>query len=643
MGVKLVFLLGADRLNRVVKLLLCACFLVIFLSQAACAEDLPLLITAIDREESERLFLQAYDSYTKNKIWSCVEELDQALKLNTYFIDTYYLKSLALRRIGRYPDAMTAMRSYLEVRRSDLRGQMILGIMEDEWQSIKKKLYPTDIATKLFFSALTFNKFLKVPVYAPISFVGMKGLGKLSSAGQSIFVCDTLGDVLYLFDAAHGREMLQMNIKAPVAVLPVTQSEALLFQKSGDIHRVKIDFGASSITSKFEGSVDANVSDSALIDSSLVAVADRTGQAVRFYGLPSFNSVADWRPADRDTSEKLFEPVALSVYGPLLAVADRGNSRVFVLDTYTLSVKDQFDIESPRDVEWGSQGELYVLTERGELYSRYPIGAKADGVNLEVAGMRDAWSVTWTNSGPVVSSVSGRVWWDSQLNPGDEETCGSMSLHEPWIKKENKSNMLFLKGAVPPIFSDFLQGRVPDVHAVWRNEVRPARVIETVSGNRGEAVFYSSSPMPNSSVSVRQAASLKEVMADIIKTSRAGGSMPGVIVLDTRISFADGEQVLFFSFLQKQGIRLDLWAIERPASTVVTHISRITQGNTYFSKAPEIVPANSSTEWVIGVPLPPDITTFGYPSEATLSIFATEDRIRFNDWMPIWPSLIKKK
>lgn len=609
----------------------------------AYAADSSFTLPVIDREASEQVFLRAYDFYMKNNLWNCIDDLDKALKLNTYFVDTYYIKSLALRRLGRYPEAMKAMQSYLEVRRNDLRGQMIFDVMNDEWDSIKKSLYPRGVITKLFFEAYTFNKFLNVPVYNPISLKGMMGLGKLTSMGHNLFVCDTLGDTLCLFDLMKDKDMLHFSIKSPVAALPISQSEALLFLKSGDIQRVKINFAAASISSKPEGKVNANVSDAAFIDSSLVAVADRTGQSVRFFGVPGFNEVALWRPDDSDTTEKLFEPVALASYGPLLAVADRGNGRVFVLDTYTLSVRDKFDAELPRDLEWGNQGELYVLTERGELYSRYPVGSKSKELKLEVSGMRDAWSLTWTDDGPTIANISGRIWWSSSVYPGFDGTFGTISLYEPWIKKDKNVSTLFLRGAVASAFKGFLNGENSDVQAVWRNEVRPSRIVETDKGHRGETFFYSPSPAQDGSVKVRHASSIKDVMADVSKMSRSGDVMPGVVVLDTNITFGDGEQVLFYSFLLRQGIRLDLLAADRPASTLLTYISRITHGNTYYSRVPEVVPVSSSTEWVIGIPLPPDITTFGYPSEATLSVFATEDSIRFNDWIPIWPALIKKK
>jgi hypothetical protein len=84
-----------------------------------------------------------------------------------------------------------------------------------------------------------------------------------------------------------------------------------------------------------------------------------------------------------------------------------------------------------------------------------------------------------------------------------------------------------------------------------------------------------------------------------------------------------------------------MWAVERPASPLLCQISRLTSGRTYYTRAILDVPMNDSVEWILGVPLPPDVDTFGYPSDTTLSLFSEIDTIRFIDWVPVWPSLIR--
>jgi hypothetical protein len=258
--------------------------------------------------------------------------------------------------------------------------------------------------------------------------------------------------------------------------------------------------------------------------------------------------------------------------------------------------------------------------------------------------MKDAWSITWTEGGPVISSVSGRSWWVSKLSPGHREALGAITLHDPWIERVDSADMLMLRGAASSTFRDFIRGKIPSTQVVWRGEVRPSRVTEILSVNEGAARFYSpAGGLTAMGESTTRASSISDVMADIAALSRAGGRMPGVIVLDTRVTGSDGQMALFMAFLLQQGIRLDLWAIGRPAPLMLCHISRITLGNTYYTGTLDIVPPNGGAEWILSVPLPPDLDTYGYPSDTTLTLFSTIDIIRFTDWLPIWPSLISRK
>jgi hypothetical protein len=98
----------------------------------------------------------------------------------------------------------------------------------------------------------------------------------------------------------------------------------------------------------------------------------------------------------------------------------------------------------------------------------------------------------------------------------------------------------------------------------------------------------------------------------------------------------------FLAFLLQQGVRLDIQAVAKPASLPMSRLSKMTSGKTYYTEAINWIPRNESVEWVLSVPLPSDITTYGYPSDTTLSLFSDIDMIRFSDWVPIWPSLIER-
>ena len=118
----------------------------------------------------------------KNRLWSALDELAVSIGKNVYFVDAYYLRSLALRRLGRYTDATAAMSQYLEVRRDDHRGRIIQDTMESEWAAIKRAVSAEAELPALSFDSMTINSFTGLPVYDPLSVKGMAGLGKIASA-----------------------------------------------------------------------------------------------------------------------------------------------------------------------------------------------------------------------------------------------------------------------------------------------------------------------------------------------------------------------------------------------------------------------------------------------------------------------------
>jgi hypothetical protein len=626
-------------MKRDIRRFLWAIMVIAAMSFAGAAAAADLTQPVIDREASEEALLRAYVYFLQNRLWNSLDELAESLKQNVYFVDAYYMRGLVFRRLGRYTDAIDAMSQYLEVRREDHRARIILDTMKSEWEKIISSIVP-EKASGVSFASHTINSFLRLPVYSRLSLKGLSGLGKIAATEENIVACDTLGDKIWIFDRKGRHGIKNVAIERPAAVTPLTPSEMLLFKESGEVCRVLLDASNNAILSS-EGELGVGVVDASLIDSTLCAVADRKGGAVRFFEIPEMRQTVSWKPSDSGGSDRLFEPVAVASLGSLLAVADRGNGRIFVLDSYTLAILDNFDLEKPRDVDWGGEGELYILDEKGVLYSRYPVGFASPDLKIAAEGMRDAWSLSWADDGLIAANVSGRVWWDGQSKPGRSQAFGAVTLHDPWIVTLDKTETLMLRGAASSTFHDFMQDKTPMTQVVWRGEARPSRVVSIGAGHEGEARFYSSAAgEARGNEKIAEAISIADVMSDIAGLSRQGERIPRVIVLDSRISAPDAQLKLFLAFLLRQGIRLDLWSLGKPASPMLCRISRITLGRTYYTKDADVSASNDSVEWVLSVPMPPDAATFGYPSDTTLSLFSDIDVIRFTDWIPIWPSLI---
>jgi hypothetical protein len=601
----------------------------------------------VDREASGKTFLEACEHLLENRLWICLDSLDETLRLNTYFIDAYYVRSLALRKIGRYEDAISAMSSYLEVRYDDYRARIILDNMKKQRELLVGALFPDDAPNGLYFEKKSTSAFFNIPLYDKLAYAGMSGLGKISAAYGVVFVCDTRGDGVWFSDRSGRSRVGRLDIAEPVAVAQLSPSEALLFQKSGDVGRLSIDAESWSVSHDTIGSLgaDMNVSDGIVIDSTLAAVTDRTGQAVRFYSLPSLDLTASWSPADSGQSPKIFEPVAASARGPFVAVADRGNGMVYVLDSYTLAVQDSFGVEQPRDLEWGSGGELLVVSENGRLYRRFPVAPGDIAPDFVSEGMKEAWSVAWTPDGPIVSDVSGRIWWDGGIRPITGEAFGALNLHSPWIDESGQDGVpkLVLRASAASTFQRFIERRTPDTQVIWKGETRPSSVSTVSAASTGTVLCYSPNPADNiMNAGFKRAVSISDVIGDIAAASRSGSPLPKALLLDTRLSVTNEEAEALFALALQNGIRVDLWALKRPASMLMARVSQAALGQTYYSSRLDNAPLGDGAEWLISVPLPPDYSTFGYPSDSTLSVVGTVDVIQFSDWIPIWPSMLKR-
>ena len=607
--------------------------------------EVELVQPEVDREASEEAFLRAYDYFLQNRLWNCLDELSISLRENIYFIDAYYMRSLALRRLGRYTDAIDAMSQYLEVRRDDNRAKVILDSMQSEWDLIRGLISPAGDATGIFFESRTINSYLGIQPFEPLALKGMSGIGKITASRETIIVCDTLGDRIWIFDRDGFIPSQSVALNRPIASVIYSPSEALIFQESGGMFRMSLDSWNNPMLMHL-GNLEANVSDAEVIDSTVLAVADRSEGVIRFIEMPDVLQNMTWKPEDSGEG-KLFEPVAVSSSGSLLAIADRGVGRVFVLDTYTLNTLDSFEVERPRDLAWGEAGELFVLSENGAIYSRYPVGSDSSELKIAAEKMREAWSLSGSGDGVIATSVTGRTWWTGQTKPGRGMAFGSVSMSHPWIETNNGVDFIMIKCAVSSTFQEFVRNREPVTQVVWRGEVRPSRIISIGEGDpkdRGGVVRYytpGGGVTPNGAP-VIPAEAIADVMRDIAELSRGGHDIPGVIVLDSRISGSAGQIELFLAFLLRQGIRFDLLNIDRPAPLSMNRVSKITGGRSYYTRNTEAPQTLRNIEWVLSLPLPPDITTFGYPSDTTLSLYSEIDVIRFTDWMPIWPSLMER-
>ena len=260
---------------------------------------------AVDREASEAAFFSAYDHFLQNRLWNALDYLSEAISQNVYIVDVYYMRSLVQRRLGLYADAIDSMSQYMEVRRDDYRAGIILDVMRSERDMIKSLLAPEGEPSALSFSSHTINSLLSLPVRDPLSLRGAAGLGKISSSGDNIFVCDTLGGAVWIFDRLGSRRPASVALERPAAAMPISQDIVFVFLEDGSVYKMTVDASLDPTLDE-EPSLDANIADAVCVDSTFFALADRRGGNLRFLELPAMRETLKWSPPNEESDGKLF-------------------------------------------------------------------------------------------------------------------------------------------------------------------------------------------------------------------------------------------------------------------------------------------------------------------------------------------------
>ena len=169
-----------------------------------------------DREESERFFALGYEDFIKREYASALENLDRALKLNTYLVDYYLLRGLVLHRIGRTDEAVKSIRYYLEVRPRDSAAPRILERYRDEQFFIDQFLSGEPLQSAVVSSRKDVKTAFSL---GTLQIPGVNGLGKATSYSDGVFLSDTFGNRVG-FRLPGEKPFQFVEIPSPVVALP---------------------------------------------------------------------------------------------------------------------------------------------------------------------------------------------------------------------------------------------------------------------------------------------------------------------------------------------------------------------------------------------------------------------------------------
>lgn len=587
-------------------------------------------------DESERHFTRAYDYFLERDYWNTLDYLDRALKANTYLVDYYLLRGLTAARTGDFEEARKALSGYLEVRAMDRTAPRILNWFLAQERLLKAVLSPLPIILRWQFSQPDLQEEWGGGILRPFN---VKGLGKVDALDTALCLCDTLGGNVYLSEGGNG--FRAVSVPSPAAALPVGDGTFFVFGVDGDVHSF-FDISGENISLDLRGHVNSHIVDACWISEAEFAVADPIARSIDFYDRESLRRLASWSPPEGDM---LFEPVGISRYANWLAVADRGNGRVYLLDAVSRREFFLAEVSMPRDVAWSPLGELFVLSEKGELFRiGLDFGRKeVRSFNRLRADLQDAWALFPSPWGDLYClDVSASRLFKATMLPSQDTEQGFWGLYSPVLALDKDKESFLVEATVGTPFVSYFRDASVVVHSVWNERTirssmqwSPRPSLDALLLHR---TLSQGSVLPPTLKEVRTESGQDIRIALPPLWSLHRGTLTNVIV-DSSILFSLDELLALTRFCLENGLRIDVWARDIP-SLPLARASAFTGGTTLFSMAgsPKISPPWSRVR--IQIPLPRELSSSGYPSRSMLAVYLDIGLVQMKGWIPLWPDLL---
>ncbi|GHV34185.1 hypothetical protein FACS1894187_04230 [Synergistales bacterium] len=610
-------------------------------------------------DESERYYTEAYMRFLNRDYWGASDYLERALKINTYLVDYYLLRALVMQRIGDYSAAREALTYYMEVRPMDSTAPRILSYIIAQQRYVRQLAGSSSVSARWRFTKPDILSEFRMGYLRSFS---AAGLGKADSLGATLGISDTLGDKI-VFQSYAGGRLKTVRVESPVTAMPMGDGTFYVVTTSGDVYSVlPSNLPSNFLTGLSETRLtsqdiraklgDVTVADAAVLSSSEFAVADPVAREVAFYSLADFVRTGTWAPVLNETA-MLFEPVAAAVYGPWLAVADRGNEQIIFLNILNRRESFSAPIARPRDVNWSSIGELFVIGEGGEL-SRLLMdfrSRKVDAIDVMDTNLENAWTLFSAPSGNMYClDVGAANIWKAEALPDVELSSGFLSLFQPRVERvrleNSESENLLLDAAVSSPFISYSEIAQKVVHAIWNEKTIISRATWNPDGRTDKAPVF---------LIFQRPAQAGTVTPEIRSVNADGGidiqiNLPSVwmakdnaltnILIDSSISFEPDELDALTFFCLNNGLELDIWGRTVPTVEMIRS-SALTGGKVIWSLAnkPDLTPPNSSVR--VTIPLPLDLSSSGYPNRSMLTLYLDVGMLHTRNWIPLWPDILE--
>lgn len=592
-------------------------------------------------DESERHFTKGYMHFLKREYWDTLNELDRALKVNTYLVDYYLLKGLTMSRLGDIGAAREALAYYLEVRPLDTSAPRILTRAVDVQRELRRILSPSHLSSRWSLFRPDLQNEFQLGYFRPFN---VRGAGKADAFNSFFCLPDTLGDRFYFRGKSAGK-VVSFPLKRPVATLAMGDGTFYVAAADGNVY--SFDVSTDTISPDLRGTLDCTVADAVLLSAGECAVADPVRRETVFCSLELSGEKGAWSPPSVE-GDMLFEPVALAAYGPWLAVADRGNERIFFLNVANRQDFFSVDVPRPRDLCWSAMGELFVISEEGSLY-RMNVDFRdrwAEAPVLLESGLTDGWTLFRSDADDMYClDIGASALWKAVPVPDAATSSGFLSISLPMIVTEKDRESFVMEASLMSPFVTYSHMSDPVVYTVWNNKMIPSTAMWRDDRGRKTDLFVFHRPISVGAVNpalknmvAENGTDVQIVLPSIWTTYRETLTN---VVLDSSVSFSGDELDILTLFCLNNGLELDIWGRSVPTVEMM-RAAALTGGKVLYSLAgtPDLNPPRNRMQ--IRIPLPQDLASSGYTDRSMLTTYLDIGLMQTRDWIPLWPDLLEE-
>ena len=606
-------------------------------------------------DEAERYFNNSYIHFMRRDYRDAQVYLDQAIRENTYMVDYYLLSALNLNRMGYTDEAVRALNGYLEVRPMDVSAPRISRNFDEQDRVLRSVLGTAPIPVSWRYAESNVQSEWNMGYTRPFS---IRGLGKVRALGQTICIPDQFGDRMYIRQTGRSiigsfGNMRELRVPSPVISLPMGDGTFRIFTQDGEVYTIN----SSSLS---EQNVSADyimtlpslvVADAEVIAENLFAVADPAERNVAFYAIAGSAAWDDvrvkyWQPPLRE-GDFLFEPVAIESYADWLAVADRMNDKIYILNVISNEYFDIRGVPKPRDLIWSGTGELFVITDEGKIWNFIIDFGTRTYANKNIGALyedrKNSWSFFKSPEGDIswLDMSASRIY-KAIMMPDRDEVPGFLSVYNPTIAVNTENAESFvLEATLMSPFMHYANNARIIAQSVWNDRNMRCNVIWERPKNFDAVLFHA--PVPRGTVfplnvrpsQITNGRDVQSVLSSVWLLHRE--TLTSVLV-DSSIPFSNEDMLVLLKFCVLNGLELDIYAREVPSLGLV-RASAFTGGKTVYSLGNSLELPVQRTHMRVQIPLPAELSSSGYPGRSMLAVYLDAGLIQSRAWIPLYPDM----